>query len=171
MATTVFWNSSWRLVRRKRRSRKSARFGHAQCVNWKQNPLIPKLAQKLAVSRAKKCRQMTTSAGESTLMKTRRPSRGALQTHKLKRDVWQRNTRKKKEGSSLLSRWFWTLFTAGFLHLALSRIGEADNPGRVCATAGLYDVLFDEIGQWAANLTNKSEGELEPLDECSVNVL
>ena len=73
-----------------------------------------------------------------------------------KRNVWQRNVNKKEEGSGLLRRWFWTLFTAGFFKLAPSRVEEADNPGPFCATAKLYDARFDEIGQCAANLTNKS---------------
>ena len=37
--------------------------------------------------------------------------------------------------------------------LALSRIGEADDPGPACATAKLFGAQFDAIGQWAANLT------------------
>ena len=38
-----------------------------------------------------------------------------------------------------------------------------DNSGPVCATAMLYDAHFDVIGQWAANFTNKGEGEVSPL--------
>ena len=74
----------------------------------------------------------------------------------------ERQTRRRRE-VACFSRWFWTLFTAGLFYLALSRVGEADNPGIVCATAKLYDAHFDESGQWAANLTNKSEEELSPL--------
>ena len=43
----------------------SARLWRTQCVNWKQSPLLPNLAQKLAASRAKKCRQTTSSLLEN----------------------------------------------------------------------------------------------------------
>ena len=52
---------------------------------------------------------------------------------------------------------------AGPFYLSLSRIGEAENPGPAHATAKLFDVQFEAIGQWAANLTSKSEMELTPL--------
>ena len=42
----------------------------------------------------------------------------------------------------------------------LSRVGEADNQGSVCATAMLYDTHVDEICLWAANFTNEGEGKL-----------
>ena len=91
--------------------------------------------------------------------RARNPSREACETRTPNRDVWQIIVN-NEEGSSLLRPWFWTVFTAGFFSF---RIGEAENPGLVCPTAELYDAQFDEIGQWAANLTNKSECELAPL--------
>ena len=58
-------------------------------------------------------------------------------------------------------------------YLALSRVGEAENPGPACATTKLFDAQFDAIGQWAANLSSKSEVELahfshklENADKC-----
>ena len=57
--------------------------------------------------------------------------------------------------------WFWTQLVAGPFYLALSRVGEADNPGPVCAK--LHDAQFDAIDQWAANIINQSEVELAPL--------
>ena len=81
----------------------------------------------------------------------------------------------KEEGSSLLSRWFWTVFTAGLLYLALCKVGEADNPGPFGATAKLDDAQFDEIGQWSANLAQVNWlhflRKLVYAHECSVNVL
>ena len=38
-----------------------------------------------------------------------------------------------------------------------------DNPGPAHTTAKLFGVQFEAIGQWAANLTSKSEMELTPL--------
>ena len=48
-------------------------------------------------------------------------------------------------------------------YLSLSRIGEADNPGPAHATTKLFGDQFEAIGQWARNLTSKSEMELTPL--------
>ena len=48
-------------------------------------------------------------------------------------------------------------------YLALSRIGEADNPGPAHATVKLFGDQFEAIGRWATNLTSKSEVELTPL--------
>ena len=49
------------------------------------------------------------------------------------------------------------------LDLKLSRVGETENPGLVCATAKLFGAKYDAIVQWAQNLSSKSEVELEPL--------
>ena len=57
----------------------------------------------------------------------------------------------------------WVQFIAVPFYLSLSRIGEADNPGPAHATANLFGVQFEAIGQWAANLTSKSEMELTPF--------
>ena len=70
---------------------------------------------------------------------------------------------KKEKCCNLLRLWFWVRIIAVPFYLALSRIGEADNPGPAYATAKLFGDKFDAIGQWAANLTSKSEVELAPL--------
>ena len=59
--------------------------------------------------------------------------------------------------------WFWVRFIAVPFYLPLSRVGEAENPGLVCATAKLFCAKYDAIGQWTQNLSNRSEVELEPL--------
>ena len=64
---------------------------------------------------------------------------------------------------SLIYLWFWIRFIAVPFYLTLSRVGEAENPGPVCATAKLFGAKYDAIGQWAQNLSNRSEVELEPL--------
>ena len=51
----------------------------------------------------------------------------------------------------------------GTFLLTLSRVGEAENPGPVCATAKLFGAKYDAIGHWAQNLSSKSVVELEPL--------
>ena len=52
--------------------------------------------------------------------------------------------------------------------------GEADNPGPAHAAAKLFGEQFEAIGQWAVNLTRKSEMELTPLlaqvGKCRQNV-
>ena len=70
---------------------------------------------------------------------------------------------KKEKCCNLLRLWFWVLIIAVPFYLALSRIGEADNPGLAYAAAKLFGDKFDAIGQWAANLTSKSAVELAPL--------
>ena len=85
------------------------------------------------------------------------------QTQPQKRDVWQRNASKKRMSYNLICLWFWIRFIAVPFYLTLSRVGEAENPGPVCATAKLYGAKYDAIGQWAQNLSSKSEVELEPL--------
>ena len=99
-------------ARRKRRSRTSVRSWHTQCVNWKQSPLIPNLAQNRAVARVKKGRQTVSSPREKTYLvspaqtlKARKPSREVFQSRKEKRNV-QRSSTNKEEGCSLLRRWF-----------------------------------------------------------------
>ena len=64
---------------------------------------------------------------------------------------------------NLLCLWFWIRFIAVPFYLSLSRVGEAENPGPVCATAKLFGAKYDAIGQWAQNLSSKSVVELEPL--------
>ena len=64
---------------------------------------------------------------------------------------------------SLVCLWFWIRFIAVPFYLTLSRVGEAENPGPVCATAKLFGANYDAIGLWAQNLSNRSEVELEPL--------
>ena len=50
---TVFRNSSWRLARLRRMSRKSVRLWHRQCGNWKQGARLLNLVPRRIVSRAK----------------------------------------------------------------------------------------------------------------------
>ena len=64
---------------------------------------------------------------------------------------------------NLICLWFWIRFIAVPFYLTLSRVGEAENPGPVCATAKLFGVNYDAIGLWPQNLSNRSEVELEPL--------
>ena len=64
---------------------------------------------------------------------------------------------------NLLCLWFWIRFIAVPFYLSLSRVSEAENPGPVCATAKLFGANYDAIGQWAQNLSSKTEVELEPL--------
>ena len=64
---------------------------------------------------------------------------------------------------NLLRLWYWIRFIAVPFYLTLSIVGEAENPGPVCATAKLIGAKYDAIGQWTQNLSSKSEVELEPL--------
>ena len=48
-------------------------------------------------------------------------------------------------------------------NLALSRIGEADNPGLAHSTAKLFGDQVEAIDQWTTNLTSKSEMKLTAL--------
>ena len=65
---------------------------------------------------------------------------------------------------NLLCLWYWIRFIAVPFYITLSRFGKAENPGPVCATAKLFGAKYDDaIGQWAQNLSSKSEVELEPL--------
>ena len=95
--------------------------------------------------------------------KGKKPSRGVCQTPSQKRGDWRRNANRKEKVCSLLRLWMCIQIIAVFFHLSLSRIGEADNLGHVQATAKLFGVQFEALGQWAANLTSKSEMELTPL--------
>ena len=95
--------------------------------------------------------------------KAKKPSRGVCRTQPQKRDVWRRNASKKRMSYSLICLWFWIRFIAVPFYLTLSRVGEAENPGPVCATAKLFGAKYDAIGLWAQNLSNRSEVELEPL--------
>ena len=73
---------------------------------------------------------------------------------------WRRNANRKVKVCSLLRLCIWIQFIAVPFYLWLSRI---DNPGPAHTTAKLFVVQFEAIGQWAANLTSKSEMELTPL--------
>ena len=97
------------------------------------------------------------------ISKAKKPSRGVCRTQPQKRDAWRRNASKKRMSYSLICLWFWIRFIAVPFYLTLSRVGEAENPGPVCATAKLFGAKYDAIGLWAQNLSNRSEVELEPL--------
>ena len=170
-AETVFRSSSWRLVRRKRRSRTPVRSWHTQCVNWKQSPLIPNLAQNRAVARVKKGRQtVSTPRGKTYLvspaqtLKARKPSREVFQSRKLKK---KRSAKQyKQEGGGLQlapSMVLDSLYRRGSAIWRCPELVKQTLLFPFCATAKLHDTQFDEIGQAAANLTNKSVVELTPL--------
>ena len=97
------------------------------------------------------------------ISKARKASRGVCRTQPQKRDVSQRSASKKKMSCNLICLWFWIRFIAVPFYLSLSRVGEAENPRPVCATAKLFGAKYDAIGQWAQNLSSKSVVELEPL--------
>ena len=92
--------------------------------------------------------------------KDKKPSRGVCQTPPRKRGEWRRNASRKEKVCSLLRLWIWPQLIAVPFHLALSRICEADITGTAHATAKLFGEQFEAIGQWATNLTSKSEMEL-----------
>ena len=62
----------------------------------------------------------------------------------------------KQEGEvcSLLRLWIWTQLIAVPFHLALSRIGEADNPGPAQATAKLQKL--ENTDKWSASVLRKN---------------
>ena len=64
-----------------------------------------------------------------------------------KRGGWQRNAHRKEKVCNLLRLWIWIQIIAVFFYLSLSRIGEADNPGPVQATAKLFGEQSEAIGQ------------------------
>ena len=167
---TAFRNSSWQLAQPRRMFTKSARLWHRLCGHWRQGSRILNLDPKRTASRAKWWAQMKSSPMECAYPvtakwtpKNKKPSSGVCQMPSEKRDDWRRNANRKVKVCSLLRLWIWIQLTAVPFYLSLSRIGEADNPGPAHATAKLFDVQFEAIGQWAANLTSKSEMELTPL--------
>ena len=89
------------------------------------------------------------------ISKAKKPSRGVCRTQPQKRDVWQRNASKKRMSYNLIYLWFWIRFIAVPFYLTLSRVGEAENPGPVCATAKLFGAKYDAIGQWAQNFVQQ----------------
>ena len=175
-SATVFRNSSWRLARLRRMSRKSAKLWHRQCGHWKQGLRPLNLVPRCIASRAKWWARMKSSPMEYAYLdspkwtpKEKKPSRGACQTPSRKRGDWRRNASRKEKVSSLLRLWIWIQLIAVPFYLALSRIGEADNPRPAHATTKLFGEQFEAIGQWATNLTSKSEMEL--TDKLSARVL
>ena len=151
---TALRNSSWQLVRQMRKSRKSVRLWHKQCGNWRVEVLSQNQGSKCPNLRAmwwywtqSSLRQHLDSA--AWISKAKKPSRGVCRTQPQKRDVWQRSARKKKMSYNLLCLWFWIRFIAVPSYLSLSRVGEAENPGPVCATVKLFGAKYDAIGQWA----------------------
>ena len=165
---TALRNSSWQLVRQMRKSRKSVRLWHKQCGNWRVGILSQNQGSKLSNLRVmwwywtqSSLRAYLDSAAWTS--KAKKPSRGVCRTQPQKRDVWRRNASKKRMSYSLLCLWRWIRFIAVPFYLTLSRVGEAENAGLVCATAKLFGAKYDAIGQWAQNLSSKSEAELEPL--------
>ena len=163
-SAAVFRNSSGRLARLGRMSRKSARSWHRQCGHWKQGSRPLNLVPRRIASRAKWFSRMKSSPMENAYMdsakwtpKDEKPSRGACQTPPQKRSDWRRNASKKEKVCSLLRLWIWIQLIAVPFCLSLSRNGEADNPGPAHAAAKLFGEQFEAIGQWAVNLTRKRE--------------
>ena len=164
---TALLNSSCNLRRQMRKSRKLARSWHKQCGNWKVGVISQNQGSKCPNLRVKWwCwTQSSLHAYLDTaawISKAKKPSRGVCRTQPQKRDVWRRNASKKRMSCSLVCLWFWIRFIAVPFYLTLSRVGEAENPGPVCATAKLFGANYDAIGLWAQNLSNRSV-ELEPL--------
>ena len=167
---TVFRNSSWRLARLRRMSRKSAKLWHRLCGHWRQGSRPLHLVPRRTASRAKWWARMKSSPVEYAYLdsakstpKDKKPSKGSCQTPQRKRGDWRRNANRKAKVCSLLRLWIWIQIIAVPFYLSLPRIGETDNLGRAHATAKLLGVQFEAIGQWAANLTSKSEMELTPF--------
>ena len=165
---TALLNSSWPLGRQMRKSRKLARSWHKQCGNWKVGVILQNQGSKRPNLRVKwwYWTQSSLHAYLDTaawISKAKKPSRGVCRTQPQKRDVWRRNASKKRMSYSLICLWFWIRFIAVPFYLTLSRVGEAENPSPVCATAKLFGANYDAIGLWAQNLSNRSEVELEPL--------
>ena len=151
-----------------RKSRKLARSWHKQCGNWRVEVIVQNQGSKCPNLRVKwwYWTQSSPRAYLDTaawISKAKKPSRGVCRTQPQKRDVWQRNASKKRMSYNLIYLWFWIRFTAVPFYLTLSRIGEAENPSPVCATAKLFGAKYDAVGQWAQNFSNGSEVELEPL--------
>ena len=168
-SATVFRNSSWRLPRLRRMSRKSVRLWHRQCGNWKQGTRTQNLVPRRTAFRAKWRARTKSFQGVSvpgfTKMDTedqeaikRSLSNGITEKRRLAKKC-------KQEGKvcNLLRLWVWTQLVAVPCYLALSRIGESDHPGPACATAKLFGDQFGATGQWATNLTSKCEVKLTPL--------
>ena len=164
---TVFRNSSCRPARRMKMSRKSVRLWHRQSGNSKQGARPPEPG--LTASRAKWWARMKSSPLENANLDSAKWTSRAIkrslscQTRSQKRDDWRRNANEKEKCCNLLRLLFWTQLIAVPFYLALSRIGEADNPCPAHAAAKLFGDHFDAIGQWAANLASKIEVELGPL--------
>ena len=115
---TVYRNSSWRLARRKRMSRKSAKLWRTQCGNLKQGPRLPNQALRRTSCRVKLWDQTTSSLLVRTFLvsatwtsRAREPSREACQKH-TERKVRQRSVNKKEKGCNLLCPWFWPQLVA-----------------------------------------------------------
>ena len=157
----MFRNSSWRLARLRRMSRKSAWLWQRQCGHWKQGLRPLNLVPRRTASCAKLWAQMKISPLEYAHLdsakwtpKDKKPSRGVCQTPSQKRDDWRRNANRKEKIRSLLQLWIWTQTHCSAFHLPLSRIGET-TPGPAFATAKLFGDEFEAIGQWTTNLTRK----------------
>ena len=146
------------------------KIAHRQCGHWKQGSRPLNLVPRRIASHPKWWALMKSSPMEYENLESakwtptdRKPSRGACQTPSRKRGDWRRNASRKEKVGNLLRVWIWTQLIAVPFHLALSRIGEADNPGPALATAKLFGEQFEAIGQWSTNLTSESEMELTPL--------
>ena len=163
---TVFRNSSWRLARLRRMSRK---ISQAMAQTVRQLATGNAAPEPGPEARGLPCEVVGSDEEFSFLDSAKwtpmdmKPSRGACQTASQKRCEWRRNVNRTEKVCSVLRLWIWTQLIAVPFYLALSRLGEADNPGSAHATAKLFGDQFETIGLWASNLTSKSEVGLTSL--------
>ena len=114
---------------------------------------VPKPACDVVVWTQSSLRAYLDSA--AWISKAKDPSRGVCRMQPQKRKVWQRSASKKKMSYNLLCQWFWIRLIAVPFYLSLSRVGEAENPGPVCATAKLFGARYDATGQWSSEFVQQ----------------
>ena len=168
---TVFRNSSWQLARPRRMSRKSVRLWHRQRGNWRQGSRPVNLVPRRIVF---PCEVVGSDEEFSNgVCMPRIQQSGHRRTRNHQEEPVKRHHTKEASGEEMQTgrRRFVACSVSGkriqiisvSFYLSLSRIGEADNPGPAHATAKLFGEQLEAIGQWATNLTSKSEMDLTPL--------
>ena len=156
---TALRNSSWQLVRQMRKSRrKSVSQIMAQTVRKLKMEVLPEnQGSRLSNLRANvvvlDAELPPCIPGFSSMdIEGQEAIRGVCRTQPQKRDIWRRSASKRKMSHNLLCLWYWIRFIAVPFYLMLSRVGEAENPGPVCATAKLFGAKNGAIGQWFAQV-------------------
>ena len=91
------------------------------------------------------------------------PGFSSMDQEAIKRSLSNAATEKRRLAKKCKCLLYWIRFIAVPFYLTLSRVGEAENPGPVFATAKLFGAEHDAIGHWAQTLSSKSVVELEPL--------